>query len=1001
MQQDAPLLRSPGERIIICVVGLLLLVFPSCSRNRHHLRADRDTYNVLREKTCWRPWQLPGSYTVNADPRSRMFDPSDPNDPMLPHPGPHLYSYQLPQLSESWDTTSEQPEPIPLPPPSEIPSEILEPEPAESADSAGYPVRLASAVYETNGIRRLPVLDENDGGENAEDPPSSPKPYAETEEGLTIQPVPRAYWDAIPQACLSRMLEFESVREEYRSTFGSDPPETLRDPSRKLTFNNIVELAYLNSREYQTQKETLYIVAMALTLERYQYLCKFSSIGNGALVDYDHLRTNGATVDTLSTPSSLRADKMLAFGGTFVTNFANNIVLTFNGPQGFAESISSDLLYEFTQSVFQRDIVLEDLIQSERNVVYAGRNFARYRKQFFFDLAVTYYEQLLSGYRQIEINTQNYFAKLRALEQAEEEVRAAVRTAQSRVQIDQIEQGMLDGRRTLIGTCNVLETRLDRLKLTLGLPTETPINIDLRELEMLTRRDEIEVAGETIQRARERVDAQLASESPDREEILSTAVALLERILDWMQLRKQIGQEGANERELRVLRAYLRVDEAYEAVDRAQQQLAAMTQSVPPAPPVNVFQGTMNMVQARLEVVARQLQLADELAEHLDQRGVVLANYVVLRDRTDAILERVARFLQGDGNEDLKALQPDAEAILQELEGLDATTARRVIRVPETRPDARAELQQTMREVQQLLETSDRLTSDLQGLPTVDLSVDDAMVTALVQRFDLMNERGSLADNWRDIKLAADDLKSRLNLRVAQRFPVTRNNRPFAFSFDDSRTELRASLDLPLNRRQQRNGFKRSLINYQLGRRRLMALEDNIKFDVREDLRQLALDRVQYDIDVVSAALARNRVYSTQLAFALGQAEGVSARDFLEAQDTYRRELSTVANRRFGYIANRARLALDLELMMLDDTGLWPELNNEDYQPRFDPIFPFDADPTYGDLPPGVCPSKKIKRLLHVPPPGYQVIGVGQPTDADGEPEAADDELPVPMEQGQ
>jgi len=401
----------------------------------------------------------------------------------------------------------------------------------------------------------------------------------------------------------------------------------------------------------------------------------------------------------------------------------------------------------------------------------------------------------------------------------------------------------------------------------------------------------------------------------------------------------------------------------------------------------------MNLAQARLELVARQLQLADELAERADQREAVFNKYVELKKRTDAILTRVARLLRR-GDEDLKALQREAEAILQELAILDGP-ARRMTGAPEKRPDGQTELQQTIRQTRQLLETNDRLGSDARaGLTPVDLYVDDAMVTALVQRFDLMNQRGFLADNWRGIKLAADDLKSVLNLNVRQSFQ-TRDNQPFTFRFEDSRTELDASLDLPLNRRQQRNRFRQSLINYQAGRRSLMALEDNVKFDVRQDLRQLNLDRVQYDISVVSAALASERVYSTQLELSLGLAT-VTARDFLEAQRDYRASLSSVANGRLGYIVNRAQLALELELMMLDDAGIWPELNNPDYQPKFDPIYPFTADPTYGELPHRVWPSKKIKRMLQAPPPGYQVIGVGPPADGDGEPEPEGDQLPVP-----
>ena len=45
------------------------------------------------------------------------------------------------------------------------------------------------------------------------------------------------------------------------------------------------------------------------------------------------------------------------------------------------------------------------------------------------------------------------------------------------------------------------------------------------------------------------------------------------------------------------------------------------------------------------------------------------------------------------------------------------------------------------------------------------------MLTALIQRLDLMNERGFLADDWRRIKFASDDLRSVLNLSAAAAAP--------------------------------------------------------------------------------------------------------------------------------------------------------------------------------------------------------------------------------------
>jgi hypothetical protein len=182
---------------------------------------------------------------------------------------------------------------------------------------------------------------------------------------------------------------------------------------------------------------------------------------------------------------------------------------------------------------------------------------------------------------------------------------------------------------------------------------------------------------------------------------------------------------------------------------------------------------------------------------------------------------------------------------------------------------------------QELLNAAIELVANLQdtsalieietGLKPVEIDVDSAMITALALRFELMNERGQLADDWRAIKLAGDDLRSILDIDFSQRVGTVADvNQPFNFTFDESQSAVRISFDAPLNRRAERNVYRASLLNYQAALRSLTQLEDQIKFAVRNDLRNLALDREQYVIAVASAALAYERVVSTSLEFRLG-----------------------------------------------------------------------------------------------------------------------------------
>ncbi|MCA9140041.1 MAG: TolC family protein, partial [Planctomycetales bacterium] len=295
----------------------------------------------------------------------------------------------------------------------------------------------------------------------------------------------------------------------------------------------------------------------------------------------------------------------------------------------------------------------------------------------------------------------------------------------------------------------------------------------------------------------------------------------------------------------------------------------------------------------------------------------------------------------------------------------------------------------------ELIEQSERFRKAAGGgLVPIEIEMDDAMMTALVQRFDLMNQRGILADNWRLIKYAADDLRSVLNLNATQSIrtsPV--QNQPFDFNFDDSRTTVGLTLDLPFNRRAQRNRFRSSLFTYQRTLRNVMQLEDNIKLSIRRDLRALKLNGRQYENDVAGAALASERVTGTELEVRGGFA---TSRDFLESQQAYVQAISGVASDHVNYIVGRLGLFLDLESLTVDDNGFWDKLYDENYQPIPELQLPGYARPGYGELHPKLKYSWRIQRMRCVPD-GVSMIHEHQQPDQPIDPEL-DAETTVPVE---
>src|SRR5437870_2563206 len=116
-----------------------------------------------------------------------------------------------------------------------------------------------------------------------------------------------------------------------------------------LSRERAVELAWLNSRDYQAALEILYQQALALTLQRFAFalhwfgsnITTFTGMGDG-----------DTAIHTLSTSSSVGFTRMLAAGGQLMADFANSFVFSFNG-RG-STSMTSTLTFNLIQPLLRR-----------------------------------------------------------------------------------------------------------------------------------------------------------------------------------------------------------------------------------------------------------------------------------------------------------------------------------------------------------------------------------------------------------------------------------------------------------------------------------------------------------------------------------------------------------------------------------------------------------------------------------------------------------------------
>jgi len=112
------------------------------------------------------------------------------------------------------------------------------------------------------------------------------------------------------------------------------------------------------------------------------------------------------------------------------------------------------------------------------------------------------------------------------------------------------------------------------------------------------------------------------------------------------------------------------------------------------------------------------------------------------------------------------------------------------------------------------------------------------------------------------------------------------------------------------------------LLQNQQQYRDLLELEDTIKSQVRNQLRQLRQSREGLRIQQESVQLAKRRVASTQLFLQAGRAQ---IRDLLEAQNDLVAAQNALTAALVAYRLAELRLQRDMGVLRVSPDGLWQE----------------------------------------------------------------------------
>ncbi len=88
----APGLRSTAIPLLVLATVVCAVVSGGCARSRYRVQADRDAYSAIAERNQDPRWTTP-KFGIELDPRSRFYDPYDPDHPPMPPDDPASHQY--------------------------------------------------------------------------------------------------------------------------------------------------------------------------------------------------------------------------------------------------------------------------------------------------------------------------------------------------------------------------------------------------------------------------------------------------------------------------------------------------------------------------------------------------------------------------------------------------------------------------------------------------------------------------------------------------------------------------------------------------------------------------------------------------------------------------------------------------------------------------------------------------------------------------------------------
>ena len=665
----------------------------------------------------------------------------------------------------------------------------------------------------------------------------------------------------------------------------------------ELDLNGAIKLGRLNSREYQQQLETLYLSALNVSRERFQFDYQWFADG---ILDQSYRGSGIGGRSETGLDSSIFFRKTQAAGGEFVVGLANSLLWDVWGSG--SDTFGSTIDFALRQPLLRfggRARVLEQLTQSERNLLANVRQMQQYRQGFYVRLATGRnngsgpstgsnvgqsglgviagfpsgrngapsaggYLGLLQDQQEIR----NQEANVVALRDSAAQLEAAfdANRISSRLQVDQALQALLNAQSSLLASRASYDSRVDAYKISLGLPPDLPIDIKDPLLDRFIL-----------------IDKSLT----DLQDEVAEALLLI--------------RKGRPEPNTETMKDQLLIVQELDPKIKDQLDLVA---------------ASLNQLIERIPARLKQLELVAEQVEDLEADvDPRVYDQEQFNARVEFLRQRVPQI-----NREFTETHRRRETWLSNLATTEPAAAHtELVNLTTRLSDLLLELSLVHAEVR------------LQGISLLPIKMDpkEALEIARVHRLDWMNARSNLVDSWRRIEVVANDLQSDLDVVVSGDLG-TRPNNPVAFDTDYSKVRMGLQLDTPTTRLIERNRYRTTLINYQRARRDYMLFEDRVEQSLRNTLRIVKLSQINLEVRraavrvaIAQVDIARLRLNPPVRPNQPTRTSPTAARDLVSALTDLLNAQNDLLNVWVSYEVLRVLIEFEMGTMQINDQGVW------------------------------------------------------------------------------